>query len=552
MATRKEILVPDIGDFSNVDVIEVLVAPGDRVQIEQGLITIETDKATMDVPSPLAGTLIEVRVNPGDKVSRGSVLALIELEDGVAGSGDPVKATVNPAPAPEIPLETPAVHSPIEPSAGSEPAAPLPQAPAAGTVQVSVPDIGDFSAVDVIEVLVSAGDSVAAEQGLITIETDKATMDIPAPRAGIVASLQVKAGDKVSRGDPILTLSVSEPTAVLANKLAAAPAETGDSTSTVARVAATPAPSGGADEVGFALAHAGPAVRKFAREVGVDLIRVKGTGRRGRITRDDVKQYLKARMSETSAAGTPGLPAVPKVDFARFGPIELRPLGRIRKISGPRLQASWLNIPHVTQHDDADITDMEAMRKALTQSAASRGIRLTPLAFIMRACAMALQEFPQFNSSLDSSGENLVFKQYLHIGFAADTENGLVVPVVRDADKKDVFELARELAELSAAAREGKLSAAQIQGGCFTVSSLGGIGGTGFTPIINAPEVAILGVSRSRMAPVYDGEAFLPRLMLPLSLSYDYRVIDGADAARFTAYLATALGNVPKLIQAIP
>ncbi len=240
------------------------------------------------------------------------------------------------------------------------------------------------------------------------------------------------------------------------------------------------------------------------------------------------------------------------MDFARFGPIELRPLGRIRKISGPRLQASWLNIPHVTQHDDADITDMEAMRKALSQSAASRGIRLTPLAFVMRACAMALQEFPQFNSSLDSTGENLVIKQYMHIGFAADTENGLVVPVVRDADKKDVFELARELAELSAAAREGKLTAAQIQGGCFTVSSLGGIGGTAFTPIINAPEVAILGVSRSRMAPVYDGEVFLPRLMLPLSLSYDHRVIDGADAARFTAYLATVMGNVPKLIQAIP
>jgi len=551
LATRKEILVPDIGDFSDVDVIEVLVAPGDRVQIEQGLITIETDKATMDVPSPLAGTLVEVRVNPGDKVSRGSMLALIELEDGVAGSGDPVKAAANPAPAPEASREAPGVRSVIGTSARSEPA-PLPQVPAPGAVQVNVPDIGDFSAVDVIEVLVSAGDAVAAEQGLITIETDKATMDIPAPRAGIVASLQVKAGDKVSRGDPILTLTVSEPTAVVAGKLAAAPAGTRDPASTVERVAATAALSAGVDAAGFALAHAGPSVRKLAREVGVDLIRVKGSGRKGRITHADVKQYLKTRMSETSAPGTPGLPAVPRVDFARFGPIELRPLGRIRKISGPRLQASWLNIPHVTQHDDADITDMEAMRKALTQSAASRGIRLTPLAFIMRACAMALQEFPQFNSSLDSTGENLVFKQYLHIGFAADTENGLVVPVVRDADKKDVFELARELAELSAAAREGKLSAAQIQGGCFTVSSLGGIGGTAFTPIINAPEVAILGVSRSRMAPVYDGEVFQPRLMLPLSLSYDHRVIDGADAARFTAYLGTALGNVPKLIQAIP
>ena len=548
MATRKEILVPDIGDFSNVDVIEVLVAPGDRVESEQGLITIETDKATMDVPSPLAGTLVEVRVSQGDKVSMGSVLALIELEgDAVASPAPAVEAAADSTPVAEAPPKPAAVRAETESSAASEPA-PKPD----GAVQVSVPDIGDFSAVDIIEVLVKAGDSVVAEQGLITIETDKATMDVPAPRAGIVASLQVKVGDKVSKGDPILMLTVGEPGTVAAGKVAAAAPATAAPVPTVPQNDAAPAKAGSVDEVGFALAYAGPSVRKFAREVGVDLIRVKGSGRKGRITHADVKQYVKTRMSEAPAPGVTGLPAVPKVDFARFGPIELRPLGRIRKISGPRLQASWVNIPHVTQHDDADITDMEAMRKALTQSAASRGIRLTPLAFIMRACAMALQEFPQFNSSLDSTGENLVFKQYLHIGFAADTENGLVVPVVRDADKKDVFELARELAELSAAAREGKLTGAQIQGGCFTVSSLGGIGGTAFTPIINAPEVAILGVSRSRMAPVYDGENFLPRLMLPLSLSYDHRVIDGADAARFTTYLGTALGNVPKLIQAIP
>jgi pyruvate dehydrogenase E2 component (dihydrolipoamide acetyltransferase) len=306
------------------------------------------------------------------------------------------------------------------------------------------------------------------------------------------------------------------------------------------------------DEEGFAIAYAGPSVRKFAREVGVDLIRVHGSGRKGRITHQDVKQYIKGRLSEAPAPGTTSLPRVPDVDFARFGPVEVRPLGRIRKISGPRLQASWLNIPHVTQHDEADITDMETMRKALKDSAAAKGIRVTPLAFLMRACAMALQEFPQFNTSLDSTGENLVFKQYINIGFAADTENGLVVPVVRDADKKDLFELAHELAELSAAGREGKLTAAQMQGGCFTISSLGGIGGTAFTPIVNAPEVAILGASRARMAPVYDGKEFLPRLMLPLSLSYDHRVIDGADAARFTTYLAQALADVSRLIQAIP
>lgn len=542
MATRTEILIPDIGDFTDVEVIEVLVAPGDQVEKEQGLLTLETDKATMDIPSPFSGKILEMCVSAGDKVSMGDLAAIVET--GVDVPAIAVPRAESPAQDAPVPEPEPVKAQPVpEPGAMSS------------SVPVSVPDIGDFQAVEIIDVLVNVGDTVEPEQGLVTLETDKATMDVPSPHGGVVESVQVKVGDKVSEGNPLLVLKLVQAAGQPTGKpkpaqpvKAAAPApEPASAASAKAPRVAQPV-----DEEGFALAHAGPSVRKFAREVGVDLIRVVGSGRKGRITHADVKQYIKGRMAEAPAAASPGLPSVPEVDFAKFGAVEVRPLGRIRKISGPRLQASWLNIPHVTQHDSADITDMEALRNALKPSAEAKGIRLTPLAFIMRACAMALQEFPQFNTSLDSTGENLVYKQYVHIGFAADTENGLVVPVVKDADKKDVFELAKELAELSAAARDGKLSASQIQGGCFTISSLGGIGGTSFTPIVNAPEVAILGVSRSGMAPVYDGEKFVPRLMLPLSLSYDHRVIDGADAARFTTYLAQAMANATKLIQAIP
>ncbi len=545
MATRTEILIPDIGDFTDVEVIEVLVAPGDQVEKEQGLLTLETDKATMDVPSPWAGKVLEVCVSTGDKVSMGDLAVIMEI--GVDVPQIAVPKTDAPAVA-----AAPAEDIKESPQAEPDTAA---TGAISSSVQVTVPDIGDFDGVEIIDVLVNVGDTVEPEQGLVSLETDKATMDVPSPQAGVVESLQVKVGDKVSEGNPLLVLTVTQSAATSSGapqqsqpvKVAAPVAAPASAASIRAHEK-----SRAVDEEGFALAHAGPSVRKFAREVGVDLIRVTGSGRKGRITRADVKQYIKGRMSETPAVSSPGLPSVPDVDFAKFGEVEVRPLGRIHKISGPRLQASWLNIPHVTQHDLADITDMEAMRNALKHSAAAKGIRLTPLAFIMRACAMALQEFPQFNTSLDSTGENLVYKHYVHIGFAADTENGLVVPVVRDADKKDVFELAKELAELSAAARDGKLTAAQIQGGCFTISSLGGIGGTAFTPIVNAPEVAILGVSRSSMTPVYDGENFIPRLMLPLSLSYDHRVVDGADAARFTSYLGEAMANATKLIQAIP
>jgi pyruvate dehydrogenase E2 component (dihydrolipoamide acetyltransferase) len=485
---------------------------------------------------------------------------------------------------------------------------------AARLVEVRVPDMGNFKDVAVIDVLVKPGESIEPESPLVTLETEKATMDVPSTAGGVIEKVHVAKGGKVNAGDLIATVrsagdgaqggAAQTPPASAASaqpaaaKAAPAPAAAANSvpggpaaapagaaaqtasqaSSAAARPAAAPAPALSLatapavaesplradlppiNEPGFSRAHAGPSVRKFARELGVDLTRVTGHGFKGRITHDDVKAFVKGSMASGAApaAGTgaqPGggaLPAVPAVDFAAFGPVETQPLSRIQRISGPRLHASWVNIPHVTQFDEADITDLEALRGKLKDAAAQRGIKLTPLAFIVRACVKALQAFPQFNASLDPAGANLILKKYVHVGFAADTPNGLVVPVVREADRKDVYEIARQLGELSEAARAGKLSAAQMQGGCFTISSLGGIGGTAFTPIINAPEVAILGVSRSAMKPVYQDGAFVPRLMLPLSLSYDHRVIDGATAARFTTFLARTLADPHALIEAVP
>ena len=435
----------------------------------------------------------------------------------------------------------------------------------ANSIDIVVPDLGDFSDVEIIEVLVSAGDSVAREDGLVTLETDKASMDVPAPESGVSETLTVSVGDTINSGDVIGTMSVEEgaPAGVppktesaLAEKVEVA-AETAPDVPPPppprARPAAIPGELPPINEAGFARAHASPSVRKLARELGVDLAQVRGSGSRNRVLHDDVKAFVKSILTGQAAApGAAALPETPKVDFAKFGEIELQSLTRIQKISGPRLQASWINLPHVTQHDLADITDLEARRQALKVPAKERGIPLTPLAFIMKACVSALQEFPRVNASLADDGENLVVKKYCHLGFAADTDQGLMVPVIRDADKKDVYELAQELAALSAAAREGKLKADQLQGATFTISSLGGIGGTAFTPIVNAPEVAILGVSRHSMQPVWDGEQFRPRLMLPLSFSYDHRVIDGAMAVRFTTCLAQALADVDRLLQAIP
>jgi pyruvate dehydrogenase E2 component (dihydrolipoamide acetyltransferase) len=436
-------------------------------------------------------------------------------------------------------------------------------------VEIRIPDIGDYKDVEIIEVAVREGDVVAVDATLITLETEKATMDVPSTAAGVVRRLDVSLGGRVSQGDLIAivetdvvaTSSASAGPSAPAARLA--PAGAGRvpdaSPAQAAQVASAPAiaasgtaqagAGGGVAEPGFSRSHATPSIRRFARELGVDLATVTGTGIKGRITDQDVKAHVKRLLTEPAPAA---LPRVPEVDFAAFGPIERRPLSRIQKIAGPRLHASWVNIPHVTQFDEADITEMEATRAKLKDQATSRGIKLTPLAFVMRACAQALQAFPHFGASLDVTAGELVFKKYVHLGFAADTPGGLVVPVVRDADRKDVFELARDLAALSEKARLGKLVAAEMQGGCFTVSSLGGIGGTAFTPIINAPEVAILGVSRASQRPVYQDGAFVPRLMLPLSLSYDHRVIDGADAVRFTGFLAKALADVQGLLRAIP
>jgi len=435
----------------------------------------------------------------------------------------------------------------------------------AGKTTVVVPDLGDFADVEVIEVLVKAGDSVAVEAPLITLETDKATMDVPSTAAGRIAEVTVKKGDRVSKGSPVAVVE----TAAAAGAATPAPAARAEAPpgpapaaptaaptpspeATVRMTVAAAAPATPADNRS---AHASPGVRRFARELGVDLARVAGTGFKGRISEDDVKAWVKKALAspQTQPAAAGGaLPKVHEVDFAAFGPVEVKPLGRIQKISGTRLQAAWVNIPHVTQFDEADITELEKLRGSLKDRAASRGIKLTPLAFIARACAKVIGQFPNFNASLDGSGQNLVFKKYLHLGFAADTPNGLVVPVIRDAGRKDIYELARDLGELAGKARAGKLTAAEMQGGCFTISSLGGIGGTAFTPIINAPEVAILGVSRSQQRPVWRDGKFEPRLMLPLSLSYDHRVIDGAEAVRFVVALAEALAAPASLTEAVP
>ena len=417
--------------------------------------------------------------------------------------------------------------------------------------EILVPDLGGFKDVVIIDVLVKPGDHVEADTPLLTLETEKATMDVPSPAAGVIEKLLVQKGGLVSTGTAVALLTIATD-ATSAAQPAAQPA----TVAPPAPVVPPPAPASLINETGFATAHASPGVRRFARELGVDLSRVRGTGLKGRIVDSDVKAHVKSLLTAgagaASAGAGSGLPRVQVPDFTQFGAVEVKPLGRVKRISGPRLHASWVNLPHVTQFDEADITDLEALRVKLKDRAAAQGVKLTPLAFVLRAVVRALQQFPHFNASLDATGENLVFKKYIHLGFAADTPNGLLVPVIRDADQKDVYELARALATLSEKARAGKLSGAEMQGGCFTVSSLGGIGGTAFTPIINAPELAILGVSRSQMKPVYRDGVFVARMLLPLSLSYDHRVIDGADGARFSTALATALADVTGLLEAVP
>jgi pyruvate dehydrogenase E2 component (dihydrolipoamide acetyltransferase) len=535
-----EVVVPDLGDFADVEVIEVLVKPGDSVAAEQGLITLETDKATMDIPSPAAGTIAALKVKVGDRVSAGTVIATLEDLAVEKGAAPPAVSDTRPEEDRTV----------LQPK--------LPRASAAATTAeprlVAVPDLGDFSGVEIIDILVKVGDEVAAEQGLLTLETEKASMDVPSPEAGRVVELKVAVGDKVSAGDALVLLQPSGVSETRAPAAPPAPAPAPNAAPSAKRAAPRAAPAArSAAPSSFGEAHASPSVRKLARELGVDLGRVRGSGAKGRVTAEDVKAFVKEVMQTGGAhAGASALPAVPAVDFAKYGRVETEPLSRIQKISGPRLHASWVNVPHVTQHDDADITELEEKRVALKDQARERGIKLTPLAFIVRACALALAEMPHFKSSLAADGESLVLKHYTHIGFAADTPQGLVVPVIRDADKKDLYEIAKALGVLSERARTGKLQSDDIQGGVFTISSLGGIGGRYFTPIINAPEVAILGVSRSSWQPVYRDLAFVPRLMLPLSLSYDHRVIDGASAVRFTTRLGEILANPGQLVEAIP
>ncbi|CAN5284189.1 dihydrolipoyllysine-residue acetyltransferase [soil metagenome] len=590
MTSPNKIQVPNIGDFTDVEVIEVHVKEGDTVAVEDALITIETEKAAMDVPSPAAGSVVSVAVKTGDKVSEGSEIC--ELDSGgkeSEGNGDteaeggedePEKPADGGTSGKKQDAEEKAANGPeddTKPDKDDVDDADEVDEAGEGTTRedVKVPDIGDFADVEVIEVHVAAGDDIAAEDSLITLETEKAAMDVPAPGAGKVVEVHVKAGDKVSEGDRILSLEPAEgkkkePKKKPKQEKAGKPDGPEEQAESAEKPSREPSgkkskadPAAGSPERGparlppideetFGQAHASPAVRKFARELGADLGNITGSGKKGRITAEDVKAFVKKILAGGGVTGKSALPKLPEIDFTKFGEVAVEPLSRIRKIAAPRLQASWINLPHVTQFDEADISDMEELRKSRKQEADEHGIKLTPLAFIMRACAMALKDFPRFNASLDTGGENLVFKKYMHIGFAADTEQGLLVPVVRDADKKDIYELAAELGELAGRARDGKLKADQMQGGSFTISSLGGIGGTAFTPIVNAPEVAILGVSRARMTPVYRDGGFVPRLMLPLSLSYDHRVIDGADAARFTRRLAEALEDAPALVQAIP
>jgi pyruvate dehydrogenase E2 component (dihydrolipoamide acetyltransferase) len=549
-----KITVPDLGDFHDVEVIDVMVKPGDKIDVDTPLITLETEKATMDVPATAAGVVKEVVVTKGDRVSKGSVI--LEVEEGG------VQSAAAEAPAPQSPASAtpPPAKAEVRESAPAASASAAPQ-----QVQITVPDIGDFKDVEVVEVMVKPGDTIEVDTPLITLETEKATMDVPATAAGRVKSVAVKKGDRVSKGS--LILEVEGASAVPTTPASPEPERKAQAQPTAASVPsapeaprpelarpASPATVHAIDEAGFSRAHASPSVRKLARELGVDLSRVKGTGIKGRITPEDVKAWVKQTLTQgaAGAGGAAALPKVPEVDFAKFGEIEVKPLGRIQRISGPRLHASWLNIPHVWQMDEADITELEETRNRLKEEAAKRGIKLTPLAFILRACVKALQEFPFVNSSLDPAGQNLILKKYIHLGFAADTPNGLVVPVIRDADRKDIYELARDLGTLSAKARDGKLTAAEMQGASFTVSSLGGIGGTAFTPIINAPEVAILGVSRSYMKPVYKNGQFVPRLILPFTFAYDHRVIDGAAGVRFTTFLAQKLADVAGLLEAVP
>ena len=529
--------VPDIGGAEGVDVIEVCVAIGDDVNEGESLVVLESDKASMEVPSPSSGTVLSLALAEGDKVSMGdSILVLAATATATATAPAPA-----PAPAPKKASDSQVASPPVVASVG--------------VIEVFVPDIGGAEDVDVIEICVSAGDQIAEGDSLIVLESDKASMEIPSTQAGTVVSLSIREGDKASVGTAILKLEVSN-TASIDSQKPVAPS--GPSLAAPLATDAVPVKTSN-DDAASALStssggdvYAGPAVRQLARQLGVDLSKLKSTGPRGRVVKDDVRNYVKSVMKQKPAADTvvggAGIPAIPEVDFSQFGEVELLKMSKIKKLTAKNMSRSWLNVPHVTQFDDADITDLEEFRKGMKVEAERNGVKLTPLPFILKACAAALKAETAFNVSLHADGEHLVQKKYVHIGVAVDTPNGLMVPVIRDVDKKGLFQLAQESVELAGKAREGKLMPRDMQGGCFTISSLGPIGGKGFTPIVNAPEVAILGVSKAAIQPVWDGNTFVPRQMLPLSLSYDHRAINGADAGRFFTYLNAVMSDVRKLL----
>lgn len=526
-----EVKVPNVGVEGEVEVVEVCVAPGDELEVDNALIVLESDKATVEVPSPYAGKVETVSVKTGDKVGEGALILLMSVTENA-------KAPEKEEEKVEVSRETPE-----ESTESNE----------VRLVQLAVPDLGGSEGVEVIEVLVKPGETLEQDQALMVVESDKATMEIPSSETGALKSLNIKVGDKVSQGDIIGELELSsgsntEGEKSHSSKVILAPAEKAEAPKLVSPIKSTPS----VDTDSRSKVHAGPAVRKFAREHGVELIRVTGTGPRNRILKEDLRQYIKSQVQVAQSGGQTGglgLPEIELPDYSVFGEVDVQKMDKVQRLTAKNMQASWLTVPHVTQFDEADITDLEVFRKDHKTQAEAKGIKLTPVAFIIKACAYALQQLPQFNVSLDMKNEQIVKKQYVHIGLAVDTPAGLVVPVIRDADKKSLWDIAADCQDLAVRAKERKLSPADMQGACFTISSLGGVGGTAFTPIVNTPEVAILGVSKSQMKPVWDGEnSFIPRLMLPLSLSYDHRAVNGADAARFTTLLSRVLGDLRELL----
>ncbi|MFO9391198.1 dihydrolipoyllysine-residue acetyltransferase [Legionella pneumophila serogroup 1] len=543
MTKESEIKIPDIGGANQVDVIEILVNEGDQIEVDTPLITLESEKASMDIPSPISGTVTQILVKVGDKVSEGDLIVKAKSD-----------TTTNISSSQEQKTELEKQNSQTRPEEQSVDTKATASTPDSKDIEISIPDIGGANDVDVIDILVKPGMEVEKDQALITLEGDKATMDIPSPYAGKVIEMKIKLGDKVSQGTPILSLKTSGKTETPEIEKSQIKNISEQSIKEIEKpyeeLKSEPISINNLEiaESKSILISAGPAVRRLAREFGVDLSLVQGSGRKSRITKEDLQNYIKVRLNEKTTSGGFSLPSNPAIDFSKFGSIETKPLNKIKKLTGANVHRSWITIPHVTQFDEADITDLEAFRKSESESTKNQDYKLTLLAFVCSVVCKALHAYPQFNASLDASGENLIYKKYYNIGIAVDTPNGLVVPVIKNVDKLSVIDIAKEMSRLSTKAREKGLTPIDMSGGCFTISSLGGIGGTAFTPIVNSPEVAILGLSRSTIKPIYDNKEFKPRLMLPISLSYDHRVIDGAEAARFTRFLCDCLGDIRRVL----